>query len=163
MEKLKNINWYYVIVILVICVVLYLIISNTVGSNLMQNIYPTNAPSHPESFESAATNPVQLEKGTVINDPYDAEIVLYYATWCGYSRMFLPEWDKFVEYAKANLSNVKVTGIRCEDGNEAVCLQKGVQGYPTIILYPKHDTEINYGGERKAEKLIEFVNKNVKK
>ena len=177
MEKLKNINRYHILVIFLICIV-FLIIVN--GRNFVSNIYSNISTGYgtknaPESFEDTNINTQSGQQSSqqssqqlgqqpvIVNDPYDAEIILYYATWCGYSRMFLPEWEKFVEYAKVHFPNIKVTGMRCEDGNEATCLQKGVQGYPTIILYPKYDTEINYSGERKADKIIEFINKNIKK
>jgi len=90
-----------------------------------------------------------------------AEIVLYYAMWCGYSKMFLPEWEKFETYAAANLPNLKVSKIRCEDGNEAVCSQKGVDAFPNVILYIRGGAEIPFSGDRTSVKLVEFVNKNV--
>lgn len=89
------------------------------------------------------------------------EIVLYYALWCGYSKMFLPEWEKFVAYAKDNFNNVKVTSIRCEGGDEATCKQKGIKGYPMVVLYLEDGTEVNFDDERTSDKLIEFINKNI--
>ena len=87
------------------------------------------------------------------------ELVLYYATWCGYSRMFLPQWEEFTTYAKANLPQLKITPIRCEDGNESVCTQKGVQGYPTVILYLANGQEITFAGDRTKDGLVTFVSK----
>lgn len=89
----------------------------------------------------------------------DGEIVLYYATWCGYSRMFLPEWEKFEGYAKTNIPNLKVSSIRCEGGNENVCTQKGVDGYPTTILYLNNGQEVQFNGERTSQQLVDFVKK----
>lgn len=87
----------------------------------------------------------------------DAEIILYYTEWCGYSRMFLPEWEKFEKYAKENMTNVRVDKVRCEGGNENVCKQKGVEGYPTVILTLKNGKDITFQDERTSDKLIEFV------
>jgi thioredoxin-like negative regulator of GroEL len=89
------------------------------------------------------------------------EIVLYYATWCGYSKQFLPEWEKFVEYAKHNMPQLKVTGMRCEDGNEAICMQKGVEGYPMVILYMWDGREVTFKGDRTKEALVTFVSNNI--
>ncbi len=105
----------------------------------------------------------------VINGAYKAhsrtmlpEITLYYAMWCGYSRAFLSEWNKFEQLAKDKLPNIKVSSIRCEGDNENMCIQKGVEGYPTIMLYMYDGRDIKYDGERKAESIVEFVSQYVK-
>lgn len=90
------------------------------------------------------------------------EVTLYYAMWCGYSRAFLPEWTRFEELAKKHLPNIKVSNVRCEEDNENMCIQKGIEGYPTILLYLYDGREIKYDGERKAEDLIKFINQYVK-
>lgn len=89
------------------------------------------------------------------------ELVLYYATWCGYSKQFLPEWEKFVEYAKNNLPHLKVTGVRCEGGNEPICMQKGIEGYPMVMLYMYDGREIPFEGDRTKDALVAFVSKNL--
>lgn len=89
-------------------------------------------------------------------------LVLYYTEWCGYSNMFRPEWDSFVKLAKTNFPNLRVDEVRCEGGNESICNEKGVQGFPTVILYKGKDSnggQITYDGDRTAEKLTEFVKK----
>lgn len=92
---------------------------------------------------------------------YSDEIVLYYASWCGYSRMFIPEWEKFAEWASANAKQLNVKSIKCEAGNESVCMEKGIRGYPTVILYPKEGTEKMFTGDRTAEALRNFVEKEL--
>jgi len=89
------------------------------------------------------------------------EIVLYYASWCGYSRIFLPEWEKFTQWANANAKQLKVTSTRCESGNEEQCMEKGIRGYPTVVLYPKEGSEVVFNSERTSEKLIDFVKKEL--
>lgn len=106
--------------------------------------------------EEEASQVPQVQSSKAIEDDTD-EIVLYYATWCGYSKIFLPEWEKFEEYAKNNLPNLKVTKLRCEGGNEPICMQKGVEGYPTVIMYLKDGREVPFQGDRTSEKLIEFT------
>ena len=168
-ELSEKINWKYValivsIIILIIILYFYYRSKKHPNMGMMEGEHHTNitegmdtnlTESESESeTESAAPNKVSRE--TV--EP-DGEIVLYYATWCGYSRMFLPEWEKFEKYAKDNLSNLKVTRIRCEGGNEAVCTQKGVEGYPTIILYLKNSKEVKFDGERSSKQLADFIRK----
>jgi hypothetical protein len=107
---------------------------------------------------SASTTGSAGTAASAVSTP-TAELTLYYAMWCGYSKMFLPEWEKFTKYAAANLHGLKVSSIRCEDGNEPVCSQKGVQGYPTIKLYLKNGQEVMYQGERNSAALTAFVKK----
>jgi len=76
--------------------------------------------------------------------------------------MILPEWAKFEAIAKNSFPQVRITKIQCEDGNEAICKQKGINGYPTIILYRQNDSEIKFEEERTAEKLIQFIQRHVR-
>lgn len=145
MDIIRNIKWYHIIVICLF-VLLFLFIGN-------------NQMSSAEKYQ----NETMEDTPNVQTDAYDAEIVLYYALWCGYSRAFLPEWEKFEAYAKANMKNIKVTSLRCEDGDEATCKQKGVGGYPTVIIYKNKSTNgVTFEGQRNMESLIKFVNDNSK-
>lgn len=95
-------------------------------------------------------------------DPSNAQIVLYYTSWCGYSQQFLPIWSEFEEYAKANLPKLLVRKVLCEGDDESYCQQKRVDGFPTVIIYPKEDTEVVFTGERNKESLVEFAKRNLK-
>jgi thiol-disulfide isomerase/thioredoxin len=162
MEVLKNIKWYHVVIICLVLVVVGLIIYSFVHQY-------KNA--HHERFHPASeTTTLDQVREMVHPSPpnphtvkdVNAEIMLYYATWCGHSRMFLPEWEKFENYAKGNMPYIRVSSVRCEDGNETVCFEKGIEGYPTVILYQKDCPEMQFRGERTAAKLIDFVEQNVK-
>lgn len=63
------------------------------------------------------------------------ELRLYYASWCGYSRQFLPIWSQFVEQAKPLYPWLKMVEIRCEGGNETLCYDDKIEGFPTIKLH----------------------------
>lgn len=88
------------------------------------------------------------------------EIVLYYTSWCGHSNMFMPEWTKFENIARVQFPQLLVRKIQCEDGNEAICMQKGIEGYPTVVFHI-NDVDIPFTGNRSADGLIEFVKKNL--
>jgi thioredoxin-like negative regulator of GroEL len=161
----QNVNWKYIALIVFIIIVVVCIIcwfrSGTNNSEQVTHIRNiNNGQEHKqivtEGMDSSINSNNNANKESYPKD----EIILYYATWCGYSRMFLPEWEKFVAYAKDNLPSVKVSSIRCEDGNEAVCTQKGVEGYPTIILYLKNGEQIQFAGERNTKQLSDFIRKN---
>lgn len=144
-----------------ICIILLISLISLVTTMVFGN---TN--SHQDSYQDDYNDPIKKEpfenkSVEVRNTP---TIVLYYAMWCGYSKMFLPEWEKFEKYARDNLPNLTVKSVRCEGGDEATCTQKGVQGYPTVILYKDGLTEssgITFDADRTHDKLVEFVKNNM--
>lgn len=146
MEFLKSIKWYHVIIICLVGVVAFLIITSNQSKCKIAN---ENAPSNQEGFNNNSNSKINGQN----------EIILYYATWCGYSRMILPEWEKFEKYAKDNLKNIKVSSFKCEGGDEKTCVDKGIQGYPTIILIKSNGDKIQYDGERTVKGLIDFCSK----
>jgi hypothetical protein len=149
MELLSIIKWYHIVIVCLVGILLFFIFT--------RNSCPKNALVNNENFAPKNNQDNNIKEEQNVNN----ELVLYYAMWCGYSRAFLPEWEKFEGYAKSNLPNLKVSGVRCEDGNEATCSQKGVEGYPTVILYLKNGKEITFSGERNMDALIKFVKENV--
>ena len=149
MEHLQNIKWYHITIVCLMAIILFLVFF---GSNSAQNKCVTK-PHSEEGFEEGK----QEQK----HDNVKGELILYYATWCGHSRNFLPEWEKFELHAKENMPFLKVDKIRCEDGHEATCQQKGVEGYPTVILYIKNGSEKLFEGQRTAEGLVNFINSNL--
>lgn len=109
-----------------------------------------------ENFESQD----QISTAIPASNGIQSDITLYYANWCGYCKQLLPDWEKFEDYARKNFTNLRVDRVRCEDGNEAVCRQKGVQGYPTIILTNANGTQKLFDGERSLNGIINFCNNN---
>jgi len=159
MNFISNIKWYYIMIICLLGVILFLVLTNTYSHE------PCICKNAPETSEGFNSNQEQEQKQETYQEQEESkikgEIIIYYAMWCGYSRQFLPEWEKFEEYAKKNLPQVRVLRVRCEDGHEATCSQKGVTGYPTVILYLKDGTEKLFEDERRSDKLINFVQNNL--
>lgn len=157
MQLFDYIKWYHIIIICLLGIILFLIFIPQ--ACLCPLPLQQNAPkSSQENFKS------EIEEKQIQNQPnndYLGEIVLYYASWCGHCKQLLPEWDKFEEFGKNKMTNIKVTKINCEDENEKICSQKEIKGYPTIRLYPKNKPEIEYSGERNQDKLIEFILNNI--
>jgi thiol-disulfide isomerase/thioredoxin len=80
--------------------------------------------------------------------------------WCGWSKRFQPDWDKFAEAVKDDpeLNNkVDVIDVKCDnEENEEMCEAYNVPGFPYVVA------EINgrrepYKGERTAQALLSFV------
>ncbi|CAH6421679.1 Thioredoxin [uncultured virus] len=137
----SNLNQNYIIIGII--VILFIVIC------LFAILYNKN---YSETF-SCKTNNVSEEE-YIPNNQY--EIVLYYADWCGHSKIFLPEWEKFENHAKNNFKHLKVTKIKCEGNNINLCKQKNINGYPTIKLY-MNGKEIEYNNERNLQGLINFI------
>lgn len=131
---MENIKWYHIaIVCAIILIILYFIFYR---------------PKSTESF----TTPEATDT--------TSEIILYYATWCGPSKQFLPIWQQFENYSKNNLKTVKVSSVICEGDNEAKCKETGLRGYPTVILYLKDGTVKMFDGERSVDGLTKFIQQN---
>lgn len=124
----------YYLIIIASLTIIFLIIS----------LYQIN---HQETFTNNTFNP-------------PSEIKLYYASWCGPSRAFLPTWDEFTKQANSTFPNLKVTKILCEGDTANMCNQAGIEGFPTAILY-KTDQEIPYSGDRTLNDLMNFIKKNI--
>ena len=88
-----------------------------------------------------------------VNGKY--RLVLYYTNWCGYSKMFLPEWDKFTDYVNSNSNYITIEKIDCEK-NQGMCAK--VNGFPTVILYDPKGNQFNMEKfPRTKQGLIDFV------
>lgn len=163
----NKIKWQYILIFILLIITIMFIYRNLCKKYCSCKI-ARNSNSNKEMFNSNENDKKYDLNGKLLNNSIRepdyklrGEIVLYYASWCGYSRQFLPEWEKFVNYSKKRFPQLKVTTLRCESDNEEMCIQKGVEAYPTVILYPTDGAEIAFAKERTSEKLIEFVNENL--
>jgi thioredoxin 1 len=57
--------------------------------------------------------------------------VLFFASWCPYSRRFLPEFEKTAELYAKKFSSVKV------DDQDDLCDEYSISVYPTVIFFDK--------------------------
>lgn len=158
MDYLRQLQWYHVGILCLLSILLFLFFTN----RICYSGECKNALVKSEGFTAEENQEEKKTDQELKESEIKGEIILYYAMWCGHSRAFLSEWEKFEEYAKKNMPFLRVSRVRCEDGNEATCVQKGVEGYPTVILCPKGNADKLYEGERKMEKIVEFVNNNLK-
>jgi thiol-disulfide isomerase/thioredoxin len=76
-------------------------------------------------------------------------------SWCGWSKRFQPEWDKFSKAVKD--TNITAIDVKCDDDkNEELCLKYKVDGFPTVLIEVDGKV-IPYKKERKSDTLIEFI------
>lgn len=151
-------NFKYVLVIVMILAILYLLYKNS-----------------SESYSScSAKQPVAVNKDNMIykddmiykHDTEDKtntisrgskKLVIYYTTWCGYSRQHLQQMKNGIE-KKLNDNGVTVKYVDCDKEKEE-CVSAGVRGYPTLILYTSKGA-VKYNGNRSEQDLLSFVQKH---
>ncbi|XWV26173.1 thioredoxin domain-containing protein [Tupanvirus soda lake] len=70
----------------------------------------------------------KVDKPTLIN---------YWADWCGPSKAFKPNWDKFVSTYKNKFQDLQVTDLNVKTDKKLnkLASDAGVQGYPTIVFF----------------------------
>jgi len=86
----------------------------------------------------------------------DRAVVLFYATWCPFSRRFLPIFE---DYARSNPEECVSIII---DDRPDICEEYSIEYYPTVILFKRGtvhgrlDAEPGIGlNERQLKDLIE--------
>ena len=76
--------------------------------------------------------------------------------WCGWSKRFQPEWDKFSESVKNN-TNIEAIDIKCDNlENEQMCKEYDVPGFPYVII-EKNNIRTPYNGPRTSEEMLENI------
>merc|ERR1712006_69508 len=80
--------------------------------------------------------------------------VEFYAPWCGHCKKLAPIWDELGEKYKDNKDLV----IAKFDATANEASGVSVQGFPTLIWYPKDNKAgESYSGERDLAALSQFV------
>mmetsp|Transcript_23435 Transcript_23435/g.32746 ORF Transcript_23435/g.32746 Transcript_23435/m.32746 type:complete len:412 (+) Transcript_23435:178-1413(+) len=110
---------------------------------------------------------INLTKDNFVNEVFSSPhvwIVEFYAPWCGHCKNLAPEWEKL---AKSMQGIVKVAAVNCDEHKE-LAGAFGVQGFPTIKLFPSeltpvpngkgyHKQPIDYNGPRTAAAIANFA------
>ena len=106
---------------------------------------------------------IQLNKDNFdkqVTDSDELWLILFYAPWCGHCKAFHPEFEKV---SKATKGLFKIGAVNCEDEKDLAQKYK-IDGYPTVLFFgdDKKKTE-EYEGNRKADKVIEYLFEKAKK
>ncbi|GAA5981857.1 hypothetical protein JCM5350_005750 [Sporobolomyces pararoseus] len=80
-------------------------------------------------------------------------VVSFTAPWCGYCKQLAPEFDKVADSLKGL---VNVVNVDCdEDQNKQLCGEYGIQGFPTLKIFPGGSAPPrSYDGPRTAKDII---------
>jgi glutaredoxin len=84
------------------------------------------------------------------------EVTLYYANWCGHCKTFKPAWFDLKKYVEIYKDDIKkkydieiVTNEYEESTNPKIMDEKGIKGFPTILIDDKE-----YEGDRTIQGII---------
>ena len=81
--------------------------------------------------------------------------VKFFAPWCGHCKQLAPEWE---EAAQRLAGSVKLGAVDATE-NGQLAQKYGVQGYPTIKLFPagkKSGKPKDYNGARDAQGIVDY-------
>lgn len=73
-----------------------------------------------------------IDNGRHLNEvmkSQDGVFVLFYASWCPFSRMFLPVYEKHSQGPTHKFARILI------DENRDVCDQYSIEVYPTVIFF----------------------------
>ena len=101
------------------------------------------------------SNLTKTEKFSNITPP-NVTITNFNTEWCGWSKRFQPEWDKFCESEELKQkTNITVRDIKCDNtNNDIIC--NNITGFPTVVV-EIDDKRTLYDGGRTSNDLIEFI------
>ncbi|KAH9951112.1 thioredoxin-like protein [Amylocystis lapponica] len=91
----------------------------------------------------------------------ETSVIAFVAPWCGHCQRMAPEYSK----AAVGLSPmVPLYAVDCDaDTNKRLCAEQGVQGFPTVKLFPrgKLSKPITYDGQRTARDIFSWASQNI--
>jgi len=108
----------------------------------------------PEDWDKA---PVKILVGKnfaeVAMDETKDVLVEFYAPWCGHCKSLEPIWNQLAE----KLADKEDIVIAKMDSTANEVENVKVQGFPTLKLFKKDNTIVDYNGERTLEALAKFM------
>ncbi len=135
----------------------WLVVAGIVLYSYNQSISQSESATKPK-----AETQVKAEKKEKFADVANSKIKIFNfnTEWCGWSRRFQPEWNKFAETVASDPkfnSRVEAIDVKCDNPEkESMCEAYNVPGYPYVVA-EIDGQRIPYDGERTASALLTFV------
>jgi len=156
----KNSNLLYIILgVLLIAIILFAIFyprkqyDESVNRGMMMQANPMM-----EGFDDELMENMSDDKG---RNSSKKTLVIFKANWCGHCQRAMPEFRKVEEEGqKSGKYDVMIVDA---DSEPELIKNEGVQGFPTIRLYPNGldgKKYMEYNGDRSAEDISQFAESN---
>jgi len=84
-------------------------------------------------------------------------LILYYAPWCYYCKLFMDDWNEFV---KTNKKNINIAMINDEQITN-IKPEQIIYGYPTVKFFLNKKKVIEFNKEKNLNNLNKFVSDNL--
>jgi thiol-disulfide isomerase/thioredoxin len=110
-------------------------------------------------YASCDTEPKNKINIDTFSQKYQINVLNFNTSWCGWSKKFQPEWDKFSNNVKQNpeLYHVNAIDVKCDNEiNNTLCNKYNIPGYPHVII-EYNNKQIPYNGRRTADDLINYI------
>jgi len=105
----------------------------------------------------ASSYPIQMTPETFLQMvPEEDWLIAFYADWCHYCEMFIPDFKKF---APNMASTVKTAIVSCSQFPD-FCYNLAISAYPTILLFHQNKMKKFYG-MRDEQTLTDFYKQHV--
>lgn len=80
----------------------------------------------------------------------------FYAPWCGHCKNLAPEYEQAATALKGRSEDISLAKIDCV-GNQDICTEHGVGGFPTIYVFENGKKAGQYQGPRKADDITQYM------
>lgn len=110
-------------------------------------------------------NDIQINLETFEEQTNQSDSIKVYnfnASWCGWSKKFQSEWNKFEQECNS-LDNVEAIDVKCDsEDKKSFCNNfsnniHNIRGFPSV-MFEKGDQVIEYQGPRTSEGLLDALN-----
>lgn len=100
--------------------------------------------------DETASDVISLTKDTFEDFVKEHDLVLaeFFAPWCGHCKALAPKYEEAATELKAK--NIPLVKVDCTE-EEDLCMNYGIEGYPTLKIFRGLDSIKPYLGARSSE------------